>query len=332
MGSRLGSQRNHRERIFVQKHAIITILVLRRGQRRKIEAPTSITMVKNLDSNSRRLNIHWRLVLIVVAFVASRLPTLLLAPGGQDEEWFAPPGLTIAQEGIPRVPYSRATSSNSVFRGADEMLFGQPPLSFYVQAIFFRCLPGTYGTARLASMSAACLAIILTYHIGYGLFQCVRIAFLGTLFYSLSRLCFFPAIVARPDMLCGTLGLLSLLSMIYWQQSNKIRWLVGAGLTVGLAGLTHPFALVFAVQMLVWALLVQGNWMQRFRRGVLFSMCVAVTFSLWLPLIAQRPDLFRAQFISNIIRVRKSAMNDIRSTGYSCTGAKIDIVRCRVWR
>lgn len=258
-----------------------------------------------LTSGAARLGMPWFvtvLMLLVLIFIALRLPAALLAPGAQDEEWYGVPGLTIAQEGIPRVPYSRADSADSVFFGAEEMLFAQPPLSFYAQAPFFLCLPATYGTARLASFAAGCLSIVLTFLIGQVMFRDARIALLAAGVYSFSRLCFFPAMVARPDMICGMLGLLAVYCMARWQESPRSGWLLAAGLSLGLAGLSHPFAIVFAIQLTVWIGLKQGSLAARLKRLSGFFLAVAIAFSLWLPLIAMRPDLFAAQFIGNILR------------------------------
>ncbi len=238
----------------------------------------------------------------IVVFTVLRLPVLLHAPGGQDEEWYAVPGLTIAQQGVPRVPYSRASEPGSVFRGADEMLFAQPPLSFYAQAPFFLVLEDNYATARLASFLAGCFSIGLTFAIAQRLTGDARIASGAAVLYSLSRLCFFPAVVARPDMICGMLGLASVLMMLAWQSTRRHRSLVFAGIAVGLSALTHPFAIVFGIQTTLWVLLTSGTIAQRFWRLSILTVSIAMTFALWLPLIAMRPDLFRSQFIGNILR------------------------------
>ncbi len=235
-------------------------------------------------------------------FALVRLPVLLRAPGGQDEEWYGIPGLTVANEGIPRVPYSRATDDDSVFRGADEILFAQPPLSFYAQAPFFLLFSDTYATARLASFVAACAAIAATYVIARLLTLSTLVANLAAVLFSLSRLCFFPALLARPDMICGTLGLAAIATMIWWQRELRARWLVATGAFVGLAALTHPFAIVFGIQTAVWTLLAPGSITQRIKRLAAVTATIALTFSLWLPLIWQRPDLFRSQFVANILR------------------------------
>ncbi|MGB7329411.1 MAG: glycosyltransferase family 39 protein [Rubripirellula sp.] len=242
------------------------------------------------------------MMIVVLLFILVRLPTTLLAPGGQDEEWYGIPGLTIASEGIPRVPYARATDPESVFIGADEMLFAQPPLSFYAQAPFFGVFEGNYGTARLSSLVAAIVSIVLTFGIAEAFFQDRRLAILAAAIYSCSRLCFFPAMVARPDMLCGMLGLLAVYCVAIGRQPYQTKWIVAAGISVGLAALAHPFAIVFGIQMTLWIAWNGETLVERVRRVGVFALSVTATFATWTPLILMRPDLFRSQFIGNILR------------------------------
>ena len=202
-----------------------------------------------------------RIVLLIVlaAFLGLRLPPTLHQAGGTDEEWYGIPGLTVAREGIPRVPYARATDDGSVFLGAERLLFAMPPLSYYAQAPFFLLLPPSYGTARLASLTAACVAILLVYAIARSLWDDRAAGLWGAGIYSACRLLYFPAMIARPDMLCGTLGLAAVWAMCRWSRGRRRRWLTSAGVFLGLAGLTHPFAIVFAMQLGAWAALAPGS-------------------------------------------------------------------------
>ncbi len=247
------------------------------------------------------------LAMVLLLFVVLRLPTTLLSAGGQDEEWYGVPGMTVAREGIPRVPYARVSdadpsAADGVFVGADELLFAQPPLSFYAQAPFFLVFRGDYGTARLASFVAALGSIVLTFAIAEVFFHDRRISILAATLYSCSRLCFFPAMVARPDMICGTLGLAAVWMMAKWSDSLKRRWWCGAGVAVGLAALSHPFAIVFGIQSTIWITMKSGRARDRIGRVIGMAVVVATTFALWSPLIAMRPDLFRSQFVANILR------------------------------
>jgi 4-amino-4-deoxy-L-arabinose transferase-like glycosyltransferase len=240
--------------------------------------------------------------LILLLFLALRLPPVLQQPGSQDEEWYGIPGLMVAREGVPRVPYSHATDSDSVFLGAERLLYAMPPGLFYAQAPFFWVLPPNYATARMASLAAGCLAIGLVFAIGREVWGSSAAALASAAMYSASRLLFFPAMIARPDMLCGALGLTSVWCLLRWRRTRSLAWLAGAGAWLGLAGLTHPFALVFAFQIVAWVGWTSETVRLKLRNLTCLIGATSAAFALWLPLIALAPDLFRLQFLMNILK------------------------------
>ncbi|HVW37525.1 MAG TPA: glycosyltransferase family 39 protein, partial [Pirellulales bacterium] len=136
------------------------------------------------------------LALILAAFCLLRVPVLYRHYGGQDEDWYAIPGLTVAQSGIPRVPYAPCRNLKSCFYKVDEALLALPPAYFYWQAPFFWLLPAGFGTARLASAVAGMVAIGLAYLLGRRLTGRESIGLAAAGLYSLSRVLYFPAIVA----------------------------------------------------------------------------------------------------------------------------------------
>lgn len=241
------------------------------------------------------------LAAVIVCFVVARGLVMLSAMGGQDEEWYAIPGLMVARTGVPSVPYSHATEKSSVFLGAERLLFAMPPATFYAQAPFFLVAPPTYGTARLASLMAGCVAIAVVFLLGRELFDDDWIGLWGAAIFSLSRLLYFPATFARPDMLCGMFGLLTMLMLARWLRGKQIRDLLIAGIFLGLAGLSHPFAIVFAIQGGAWILWSTRGGTRKIVALLVLGATTAGTFLLWLPLIAMAPDLFMAQFVSNIV-------------------------------
>ena len=242
------------------------------------------------------------LPLILILFVGLRLPPILHQAGTTDEEWFAVPGLTVAREGIPRVPYARATAPSSMFLGADRLLFAMPPLLFYVQAPFFLVLPPDHATARLPSLLAGCVAIWLVAAITRSLWNDRAAGYWAAGIFSVCRLVYFPAMIARPDMLCGSLGLAAVWAMLRWERRRGGGWLILAGVGLGLAGLAHPFALVFAIQLGIWAVVAKGSTRERLAWSAGLASAALATFSLWGLLIIQAPGLFWPQFRNNILR------------------------------
>ena len=241
--------------------------------------------------------------LILAAFCLLRVPVLYRHFGGQDEYWYAIPGLTVAQSGIPRVPYAPCRNRESCFYKVDEALLALPPAYFYWQAPFFWLLPAGYGTARLASAAAGMIAVGLVYLLGRQLTGRESVGLVGAGWYSLSRVLYFPAIVARPDMLCGAFGLAALLLAVRWQASGLRRTLAAAGIMLGLGMLTHPFAFVYCLQIGGWTLVgARGARVkQRLANFALLTGCALAAFSLWTPLILAYPEIFRVQFFNNVL-------------------------------
>ncbi|HEV3023659.1 MAG TPA: glycosyltransferase family 39 protein, partial [Pirellulales bacterium] len=242
----------------------------------------------------------WLLAAIMVAFVVVRGPLMYRQYGGQDEDCYAVPGLTVAREGIPRLPYAPARNHDSYFYRIDEALFCEPPGSFYWQAPFFLVLPAGYGAARAASAVAGLIAVIVVYHLGRRMLGGEAVGLWAAGLYSVSRLFFFPATTARPDMLCGLFGLAALLATWSWHTAPRARALATAGALVGLGMLTHPFAIVYCLQVGAWVFFASRGW-RRLTAPALLVGCALAAFALWIPLIVAYPELFRVQFFNNIV-------------------------------
>jgi hypothetical protein len=251
-------------------------------------------------SASRTSDLVWPL-LVTLGFLAIRLPVVQREPGGLDEHWFAVPGYTVSREGIPRIPYCPERNRDSFFWKADVMLFALPPALHYVQAPFFWLFPPGYSTARLASATAGVAALWLLFGLGRRLIPGYWAAVIACGLFSLSRVFFFPAITSRPDMLCCAFGLGAIEALLAWRSSQRIWQLALAGVCLGLAGLSHPFAMVFALQLGVWTLLTPGPIVQRVQRAALLTAVTLAVFALWLPLILREPEIFRAQFFNNVL-------------------------------
>ncbi|QDT44647.1 Dolichyl-phosphate-mannose-protein mannosyltransferase [Gimesia alba] len=245
---------------------------------------------------------RWGLAAIILFFLLWRIPIVLREAGGQDEEWFAIPGWTIWQEGIPRVPYAPQRQTGSAFYKADEALFALPPLFYYVSAPLYAVLPPTYSTTRLVSVAAGAVLLIFIYLLARRVFQDPLAGLIGAGLFSLSRPFYFPATISRPDMLCGMWGLAALWMMWRWyDQQKRPRDLALTGVFLGLGMLTHPFALVFCIQIGLWSVLAQGTLRERLTRGALLTGCALAVFALWLPLILAYPEAFRLQFFTNVL-------------------------------
>lgn len=231
---------------------------------------------------------------IAVLFCALRVPVMYRQPGGYDEDFYAVPGLTILSDGIPRLPHVPARNPESAFYMAEQALYSEPPLYFYIQAAFYWLLPQVYGTARLVSGIAGLLLLLCVYRLSRLAGAGTAAALVAVGLFSISRWFFFPATCARPDVLCGLFGFLAILVTLRWQRTPRMRMLILAGVCLGLGGLTHFFAIIYAVQLAVVVAISSRRW------GRLINPCVlavsaALVFSIWLPMIGIAPEAFRMQ-------------------------------------
>lgn len=242
----------------------------------------------------------WLVVaLFAAASLALKLPVMLRQHAAQDEDFFAVPGWTILRGEGPRIPYLPSRDPASLFYRADEGLFALPPLQFYWEAVVYVALGPSTGSARVASGLAGVVAVLLLAGIGRRLGLPDREVLLGTGLYAFSRCVYFPWLMARPDALCGMLGFAAVLAMLTGPSLSR-RSAIVSGACVGFGGLAHPFALVFGLQCLV------GTWLRserpsRAKNSLLFVAMAAAPMLLWLPAILDRPDLFRHQFLGNVV-------------------------------
>ncbi len=240
------------------------------------------------------------LVAICAVFAVLRVPLMYRLPGGQDEAEFSVPGVTVLREGIPRVPYIPSRDPKGFFYRYDEVFLSHPPACFYWQAAFYCILPPGYGTARLASGVAAILAIVLIYLVGWQLAGS-RAAALGARGSTPSLGQFFSRHVFATVMPAGMLGFAAFASFLRWRDTQRRIWLAATALFLGLGGLTHPFAIIYAVQIGIWTLLVSGPPLRRLRHLACLVAGTMLVFSMWLFLIVPHFAVFQSQFFNNVL-------------------------------
>ncbi|MEL7338108.1 MAG: hypothetical protein AAFN70_18085, partial [Planctomycetota bacterium] len=142
----------------------------------------------------------------MLLYVVLRLPALIHQPGMQDEQWFAVPGYTVWQEGIPRIPYVPTRNRETLFENADVCLMALPPGLFYVQAPFFGLFSAGYPTARLPLFLAALITIGITFWVVRRLGGSLGAATAAAVIMALSRPLLFTGLTARPDLLSAVAG------------------------------------------------------------------------------------------------------------------------------
>jgi 4-amino-4-deoxy-L-arabinose transferase-like glycosyltransferase len=242
----------------------------------------------------------WGLWLIGLLFIVSRLPSILHEPGYQDEDVYAVPGWTILHTGVPSLPHLPSRNPGSPYFKSDEIAYLEPPFFFYVQAAFYTVLPIDYWTARLPSAISGALVLVMMGRLALRAGGTTSAALWGAGLFAISRWLYFNATQARPDAMCTAFGFATLLAIESWTRSRQWRWLVTAGVTIGLGGLTHPFALVYALQAAGWTFLVGRRWQRVLAPLTLAAVALAVA-STWLILIVQNLPVFEAQFQNQFV-------------------------------
>ncbi len=263
------------------------------------QPPSAAPCLSDADSAGVRRRCWLALAGIVAVYFAFRLPFVLEQLPGQDEAQFSVPGLTIAREGIPRIPYYPARDPAAFFYRADEVLLEMPPGLFYLQAPFFLVLPESVATSRLPSLLAGAVSIVLVFLIGTRGFG-QRAGLWGAGLYAISRILFFTATFARPDQCCAAFGLAALVVLWDGIERQSRRRIVLAGVLLGAGLLCHPFAIVFCLLCGLWVLASPGDVQRRVTDATLLTLPALATFALWLPLILPHRDLFQKQFFNTM--------------------------------
>ena len=243
---------------------------------------------------------NW-LAAIALLFLAWRVPLMYRTVAGQDEDWFAVPGVTILRTGVPQIPYLPSRSLDSAVYKADVALYALPPLGFYLQALVNLVLGPGLGPSRMTSALSGLVAIFLVYDLGRIWSGSRRAALLAAFLYSLGRPFYFPATTARPDMPAVMFGLLAVRLFVHYRRGGGRASLVACGVAAGLSLLAHPFGVVPATQVGLALLVGPGGWRRRIVEAMLYGLAAALAFGLWVPLILLHPDIFRIQFGVNVL-------------------------------
>jgi hypothetical protein len=156
------------------------------------------------------------------------------------------------------------------------------------------------GQARLTSSLLGLMSVFIVYRLGCVWFSESRGPLLGACVYAFSRAFAFPATTARPDMAATTFGLLAVWWVVKHGREPRRRSAAASGVMAGLSLLAHPFGIVPATQAGVAILGQRTPIRRRLVDAVVYSAAALAVFSLWLPLIALHPDVFRVQFGHNV--------------------------------
>ena len=236
---------------------------------------------------------------------------MLHQPGRVDEECYAIPGLTILERGVPQLPHMPSRNPQSMFYKADQVLYSEPPLFFYLQALVYAIVPVSCASSRVVSIVSGGLTIFIAATLAFRWTGKPLAAYFTAACLGLTKWFYYGIILARPDMLCTFFGLAAVLLTDNWVRTGKTKWLLGSGAIIGLAGLTLPLALAIAVQIAFWIFL-QSSGLRRWINPGLVAVVSLAVFSLWIPQIAIDPETFRIQFHNQFFENQLLIMDDVQ--------------------
>ncbi|WP_146458318.1 ArnT family glycosyltransferase [Rubripirellula tenax] len=243
----------------------------------------------------------WWIAIPILVFAVLRLPTVVHSPGMQDEQWFAVPGWTVWNEGVPRIPYVPTRHRDTLFENADRCLMTLPPALHYFQAPFHAVFSPGYSTSRLPLFFGALISIAITFGFAKRIGASTGSALLAALLMAVCRPLMFTGTVTRPDLLCAVCGWSTIILLWRYFDAPRFGTLVASGLMCGLGGLFHPFAIVFAMQSGVAMVAAGPGIVTIVKRLATFGISCAAAISLWVPLVIRFPEEFRSQFFANVI-------------------------------
>jgi 4-amino-4-deoxy-L-arabinose transferase-like glycosyltransferase len=204
---------------------------------------------------------------------------------------------------------------------ADEGWIGQHVLSIltrgYVVSDFFRDLPPLDGPILIYHKLLVWIGVAVTYVAGWGLYQLraipavcgmltllvlyfglpefsKRVRLMAVMILLFTPLYWGQMVIFRPEPLMLLCGVTSFALLRRFIGTSRLQLAFAAGAFAGLAGLSHPVGLAFAVAGLA-GLLVE----RRYKALLPFAIAAIVCFAPYLSGLFTDPELFKRQLFQN---------------------------------
>jgi 4-amino-4-deoxy-L-arabinose transferase-like glycosyltransferase len=163
----------------------------------------------------------------------------------------------------------------------------QPPLGFYVGAMFLRCFGSSYSAAVTVPTLFGAGCIFLLYEIGRVLYGRQTGLFAAAIFASTP----WHVVLSRSfliDAQCLFFSLLYLLVGIYATKKNSAKLLLLSGIFFGAAFLTKAFAVFMLVPLAIFYFYAGARTLWRTFMGVMFFVPALIFTYLWYEIISTR--------------------------------------------
>jgi 4-amino-4-deoxy-L-arabinose transferase-like glycosyltransferase len=180
----------------------------------------------------------------------------------------------------------------------EEYLFlppGQPLVTAAVYKIFGF---GIWQT-RTPAVVFGGAALTMLYAVALFLFKRRRAAVLTFLLFGLDPKFIQVARSGRMDMQCMFLVLSGLLLFLHGEAAERRRyfWFSGAGLLIGLGGITHPLSAFWATG--IGVIIIFGGEKKKIKALAAFGTFAALPVLLWLAWALRTPEQFASQFLAH---------------------------------
>jgi len=163
----------------------------------------------------------------------------------------------------------------------------QPPLGFYIGALFLRCFGSSYAVAVTVPTLFGAGCIFLLYEIGRVLYGKQTGLFAAAIFASTP----WHIVLSRSfliDVQCLFFSLLYLLVGIYATKKNSMKLLLLSGVLFGVAFLTKAFAVFMLVPLAIFYFYAGPRNLRRTFMGVVFFVPALILTYLWYEIISTR--------------------------------------------
>jgi len=166
-------------------------------------------------------------------------------------------------------------------------LINQPPLGFYIGALFLRCFGSSYAVAVAVPTLFGAGCIFLVYEIGRVLYEKQTGLFAAAIF----ALTPWHIVLSRSfliDAQCLFFSLLYLLVGIYATKKNSMKLILLSGVFFGVAFLTKAFAVFMLVPLVIFYFYSGPRNLRRTFMGVMFFVPALIFTYVWYEIVSTR--------------------------------------------
>src|ERR1700690_1409637 len=182
----------------------------------------------------------------------------------------------------------------SGFDGFERTYLWMPPVHPLTTALVYKVFGFGIWQTRVPVVLFGALAIVVFYFIALHFLDNRRVSFFSALLFAFNPQFIHTVRSGRMDAQCIFFSFMGILLFLQSSSNRKtFRYLCFAGISIGLAGMTHPIAIV-------WAIAIAGSIFFLHPKNKWRSLALFCAFSLlpvmaWLGFALQTPTEFKAQ-------------------------------------